>query len=135
MRLCTDATRLLEMQQQPAPSGRDLPVADQAITAMAHGKFGGKHLEATMFGVALPLLDAIRTCRHFAPTHGPHEVYALIGREDLARQPGIRSAPITLAPTTLPYESPVEDPDGMQALILKSGLRFSRDSRLNEVSS
>jgi len=134
-RFCADLARVYALSNTSRAAGAAPPPAEQMALAMARWRFGAKHLEAMPLGVALPLLEAIRACRHLAPADWPQEAYSLIAREDLARQlqPVARSAPITLAPANLPFEAAADDPDGMHALILKSGLRFRRDLRLNEV--
>ena len=96
-------------------------------------------LEALPQGVCMPLLDAIRSCRHRAPQHWPVEALRLVGREDLARQMELHGHRESATPTILPappvvsFSSDARDVDGMQALIAKSTLRFSRDLRLHEV--
>eukprot|EP00965_Chrysotila_dentata_P045921 1526295-Pleurochrysis_carterae.AAC.1 len=60
--------------------------AERLVLRMVSESFGPKTLELLPLGVALPLLEAIRACRHKAPVGWPAQAYALLGREDLARQ-------------------------------------------------
>ncbi|CAG8532055.1 7553_t:CDS:2, partial [Acaulospora morrowiae] len=46
--------------------------------------FSIKDIDSLPFGVAIPLREAIRTCRDEPPSNWPGEAYILIGREDLA---------------------------------------------------
>ena len=115
------------------------PVAERLVLAMVAEGLGQACLEALPQGVCMPLLDAIRSCRHRAPQHWPVEALRLVGREDLARQMELHGHRESATPTILPappvvsFSSDARDVDGMQALIAKSTLRFSRDLRLHEV--
>lgn len=102
---------------------------------MVAAGFGLKQLEAMPLGVALPLYDAIRTCRHRAPADWPISAYRLIGRDDLGKQQvqaDSYESPISLAPPPGMVPS-TDDLDGTEALCPLSALRFSRDQRLGEV--
>mmetsp|Transcript_19961 Transcript_19961/g.60588 ORF Transcript_19961/g.60588 Transcript_19961/m.60588 type:complete len:341 (-) Transcript_19961:1755-2777(-) len=111
------------------------PAAERAVLAMAKNGISAKLLDALPLGVAMPLREAIRACRHAAPADWPEAALALIGREDLARtfRAAPRAAPVTLPPAGTPAPSPQDDPDGMLAVIAAAGLRFRRDLRLVEV--
>ncbi|KAG9285902.1 hypothetical protein G9A89_013327 [Geosiphon pyriformis] len=54
------------------------------ILRLVHWNFKVKDIDALPFGIALPLREAIRSCRKRPPVNWPGEAYILIGREDLA---------------------------------------------------
>lgn len=118
-------------------------LAERLVLTMVRRGLGLKHLEVLPLGVAVPLQDAIRACRHCSPPNWPTAAYRLIGREDLARQhQEQRSTAMDCAnaewPPVMPPASPgsaqlaADDLDGMQTLVARSVLRFGRDLRLAE---
>ena len=119
--------------------GRIAPLLARGIARPADGcgEVGPKHLEVLPLGVALPLQDAIRTCRHRAPEGLSLRAYDLIGRHDLARQQQqsdeARPAPIALPPAAGSAGGYLDDVDGMGAVLKSSALLFAADLRLNEV--
>jgi hypothetical protein len=139
-RLHADVAQCYAAAFDPPAVGVDAKrsAAEAVVLTMAQRGLGSRQLEAIPLGLALPLHEAIRACRHAAPADWPEEAYALIGREDLARdlRPTARSAPITLpsgGEAAATGGAGEDDLDGMLAVIAAAGLRFRRDLRLHEV--
>jgi hypothetical protein len=59
---------------------------EKLVETMVKSNFKLKDVDCLPFGVALPLREAIRSCRATPPSSWGAEAYALIGREDLAQQ-------------------------------------------------
>ena len=113
-------------------------LAESLVRQMVAAGLGPKQLEAMPLGVALPLQDAIRTCRHHAPERLSLRAYDLIGRHDLAREElqhaEARPAPIALpAPLVTAGFAACDDNDGTAAVVMASALIFAADLRLREV--
>ncbi|KAL1503732.1 hypothetical protein AB1Y20_012203 [Prymnesium parvum] len=127
---------VVALYQMIAQDASSASLPERMVLHMVERRFGLKQLEALPIGVALPLYDAIRTCRHRAPADWPIAAYRLIGRDDLAKQQELladpSAAPISLAPPPAAARA-ADDPDGMEALCPLAALRFSRDQRLAEV--
>ena len=60
---------------------------------MYNGGWGREELEKVVFGVALPIWEAVRLCQLDAPVNWPEGAYEIIRRDDLARQVGGKVAP------------------------------------------
>ena len=58
---------------------------ERLVMAMVEEGFRSTDLDALPFGVALPLREALASCRERPPGSWPREAYELIGRQDLAR--------------------------------------------------
>ena len=131
-------SRIAVHNGQEAVSTRPCCMAESLVTQMVVGRVGAKHLECLPLGVALPLLDAIRTCRHHAPEGLSLRAYELIGRHDLARQQ-LQFAEVRPSPIALPSSPGIgafaatDDVDGMGAVVRSSALLFAADMRLHEV--
>lgn len=59
---------------------------EKLVEIMVKSNFKLKDVDRLPFGVALPLRQAIRSCRTTPPSSWGADAYALIGREDLAQQ-------------------------------------------------
>ena len=59
--------------------------AERLVLAMVEEGFRLQDIKCLPFGVALPLREALRSCRHSPPGHWPAAAYELIGRQDLSR--------------------------------------------------
>ena len=115
--------------------GRAKSLAETLVTLMVRAGLGPHHLETLPLGVALPLQEAIRTCRRHAPEGLSLWAYELIGRQDLARQQlqrlEVRPSAISLPPVGGARSAVTVD--GMGAVMVSSALLFSADLRLTEV--
>lgn len=58
---------------------------ERLVLAMVEEGFRLEDIESIPYGVALPLREAMRSCRQNPPGNWPQEAYVLIGREDLAK--------------------------------------------------
>ena len=62
--------------------------SQNAILKMFARGWGREELEKVVFGVALPIWEAVRLCQLDAPENWPEGAYKIIRRDDLARQVG-----------------------------------------------
>jgi Anaphase-promoting complex sub unit 1 C-terminal domain/APC1 beta sandwich domain/Anaphase-promoting complex subunit 1 middle domain len=59
--------------------------AHELVRSMVEEHFGMSDIECLPFGVALPLREALRSCRYSPPTRWPAQAFLLVGREDITR--------------------------------------------------
>lgn len=72
-----------------APGASRAQAAATVVLELAQAGVTAAGLEGMLpFGVALPLLDAVRSCRQQPPMNWPVAAYELVGRPDLARMRG-----------------------------------------------
>ncbi len=59
--------------------------AEQLVLALVEEGWTSQDIDSLPVGLALPLRDALRSCRIAPPRHWPRAAYELVGRHDLAR--------------------------------------------------
>lgn len=151
--VCTLATRIVHIfrtiANQRTDDGDGDPVASahaaQAVVLqLVAAGFTKDDIDKLPFGLAVPLLDSLRTCRSNPPSRWPPEAYSLIGRDDLAAlfgtpQDGMasRRAMTIASERQRPSddgERPEDDVDALDQLEETTALRFGRDRRVREVA-
>lgn len=58
--------------------------SERLVLAMVDEGFHLHDIDRLPYGVALPLRESLRSCRHMPPGDWPREAYLLVGRNDLA---------------------------------------------------
>ncbi|CAL1577909.1 unnamed protein product [Knipowitschia caucasica] len=116
-------------------------LAEQLVVWLASEDFTIKDLESVPFGVALPIREAIYSCREQPCSDWSEEVCLLIGRQDLTKQAHkmtlIKSKNSVGSGLSLDPPASTEadgEEDGMSDIIHEvTGLIWSQDLRVQEV--
>lgn len=117
--------------------------AEHLVLALVAAGVGPAQLDELPMGVALPLRDALTTCRTAPPSGWPLAAYLLVGRADIARleQQAARGGGAervaaqgeAFADMTAVELDAGAATDGTAMVLVQAALRFGRDLRCQEV--
>lgn len=89
---CHRTRTLIAIYSRLSPSGTSIESPSvrsrNAVLTMYARGWGREQLEKVVFGIALPIWEAVRLCQLDAPEYWPEGAYEIIRRDDLARQVG-----------------------------------------------